>query len=455
MKSIIALIFGLSLIQNSPENDPQEYFYFGNTNLVGVGLLEDGKKQGAWKIYGRVEVLDDPRITVESVEDMDLDENFDLAIPLYQISFNENLPDGIMEEFYPAGQIKKLVNFSTGKLNGDFFEFSEEGEVLLSGSYLDDQKSGDWISYFSNGNKKSEYSYVNNLLNGPTRNFYSNGVLAEIISFEANKLQGTYQAFFPSGAVQKTMEFDNDLENGDYRRYFEDGLLEVSSTYANGELEGNWEDYDNLGQLISKGVYQGGYRLGEWKEQFPEIQGFYRTGLYKEGKKTGSWKIIDPNGFVYQEEQFENGKLQSITKFTIPSGKILDAGKLDKGKGKRFIYDGQGNLLEKGSYSKGLRTGIWYTYYPKSDLIASSGSYEQGRKAGTWRYYDMTGGSLGEEFFGTGNNSEPREASSFDNHLKDREGFGRNQVSEPQSANDLRFLERFKRPHIRQQLNNN
>lgn len=455
MKSIIALILGLSLIQNFPENDPQEYFYFGNTNLVGVGPLEDGKKQGAWKIYGRVEALDDPRITVESVKDVDLSESFDLASPLYQINFKENLPDGIMEEFYPTGQIKKLVNFSNGKLNGDFFEFSETGEVLLSGNYLDDQKSGDWISYFSNGNKKSEYSYENNLLNGPTQNYYPNGVLAEIIPFEANKLQGTYQAFFPSGAVQKTMEFENDLEHGVFKRYFEDGRLEMSGSYAKGELEGNWENYDNLGQLIAKGVYQSGYRIGEWQEQLPEIQGFYRTGLYKEGGKNGSWKIIDPNGFVYQEEQFENGRLMSISQFTLPNGKVLDVGRLNNGKGKRIIYGGEGNLLEKGRYSKGLRTGLWYTYYPKSDLIASSGSYEEGRKIGTWRYYDMTGESLGEEFFANGINSEQREASSLDNHLKDRQGFGRNQVSEPQSSTDLRFLERFKMPHVQQLRINN
>jgi hypothetical protein len=66
----------------------------------------------------------------------------------------------------------------------------------------------------------------------------------------------------------------------------------------------------------------------------------------------------------------------------------------------------------------------------------------------------MTGESLGEELFATGINSDPREASSFDTHLKDRQGFGRNQVSEPQSSTDLRFLERFKRPHVQQLINN-
>jgi antitoxin component YwqK of YwqJK toxin-antitoxin module len=455
MKTLISIFLGLALIHSFPENDPQEYFYFGNTNLIGAGPLEDGKKQGAWKIYRRVEALEEPRVTVEKVKDEDLDQKFDLASPLYQINFNENLPDGIMEEFYPTGEIKKLVNFSTGKLNGEFFEFSESGEVLLSGQYLDDFKEGDWNSYYRDGSKKSEYFYTKNLLQGTTKNYYPNGNLAETIPFEAGKLQGTYQAFFPNGEVQKTVEFENDLENGVYKRYFEDGHIEVSGAYSKGELDGIWENFNNLGHLISRGVFQVGYKIGEWQEQLPEIQGFYRLGNYKAGSKVGSWKIIDTNGFVYQEEEFEDGKLVSISEFSTPSGKILDAGTLKKGKGKRIVYDGEGNLLEKGRYSKGLRNGIWYTYYPKSDLIASSGSYVEGRKTGTWRNYDMTGEIRNEDYFEEGDSSESREASSFDNHLKDREGFGRNQVSEPQSSTDLRFLERFKMPHVQQQRINN
>lgn len=444
MKALFSIILGLSLIQNFPENDPQEYFYFGNTNLIGVGTLEDGKKQGAWKIYGRIEALDNPRITVEAVKDVNLNESFDLSSPVYQINFHENLPDGIMEEFYPTGRIKKLVNFSAGKLKGDFFEFSETGEVLFSGSYLDDQKSGDWISYYSNGKKKSEYSYLNNLLHGSTQNYYSNGVLAEIIPFEAGKLQGTYQAFFPSGEVQKTMEFENDLEHGAFKLFFEDGRLEVSTSFYKGKLDGNWENYDNLGQLISKGAYQGGLREGEWQEQIPEIQGFYREGNYEEGSKTGSWKITDAEGFVYQEELFENGRLVSITEFTTPTGKVLDGGKLNKGKGKRIIYGREGNLLEKGRYSKGLRNGIWYTYYPNSDVIASSGSYLEGKKTGTWRYYDMTGELLSEERLGLGNSGQPDEAASLKAIKKMH--FEQSQFVEPSSANDPRILNQFRLP---------
>ncbi len=448
MKTLITIILGLALIQTLPENEDQEYFYFGNTNLIGVGSLEEGKKEGTWKIYGRINELDAPRETVEAVQNVDLETEFDLNTPLYHINFKENLPNGIMEEFYPDGQIKKLVSFSKGQLNGDFFEFSPTGEMMLSGRYLEDQKTGEWASFFPNGTKKSEFNYRENLLEGITKNFYPNGVLAEIIPFESGKIQGVYKSFFQNGSPFKSVQFEAGVENGDFRLFFEDGQLNVACSFSAGELDGEWESYDNLGNLLSKGTYQRGIRSGEWKEQIPELLGFYRLGNYAEGNRSGAWKVIEDSDFVYQEEFFEAGKLISISEFTIATGQKLNAGKLNNGNGKRTVFKKDGDILEKGRYSKGLRSGIWYTFFPKSDRVASSGSYVDGQKYGTWKYYGLNGEFLSEESFGTRSPSEIREAATFDNHNLARQDFGRNLVAEPVSANDLRFLERFKRPNI-------
>lgn len=448
MKALLIILLGLSLTQYAPENDTQEYFYFGNTNLVGVGPIEEGKKSGTWKIYKRVIELNDPQVSLDAVRGEEIEETFDLSIPVFQIAFKDNVPDGLMEEFYANGQIRKLVNFSKGKLNGEFFEFSESGEVLLSGQYVDNFKEGDWNSYFRNGAKKSEYFYLKNLLQGTTKNYFPNGNLAEIIPFEAGKLQGTYQSFFPNGNLQKSVEFANDRENGAYERFFEDGQPEISGSFSKGELNGSWENFDNLGTLISKGEYQAGIRVGTWKEQIREVQGFYRVGEYKEGNKEGIWKIVDEQGVVFQDEQFVENRLVEISEFKTVDGRVLNAGKLVKGTGKRLIYDREGNLLEKGRYAKGVRTGVWLTYYPKSTAVASSGSYNRGEKSGNWRYFGLNGESLGEEIFDVKGSSVSRDIDPIQNHNLPRQDFGRNLVAEPTSANDLRFLERFKRPNV-------
>jgi antitoxin component YwqK of YwqJK toxin-antitoxin module len=453
MKMLLAFLLGMFLIQDLPASESTGYFYFGNTNLVGVGPLQDGKKSGTWKIYKRVEALEAPQVSLEEVRGVEVEETFDLSFPVYQINFEDNQPNGLMEEFYPTGQIKKLVNFSNGKLDGEFFEFSESGEVLLSGRYVDNFKEGDWNSYYSNGSKKSEYTYSKNLLQGTVKNYFPNGLLAEMIPFESGKLQGTYQSFFPNGMLQKSVEFENDLEHGVYLRFFEDGQKEVSGSFVKGELDGTWENYDNLGFLISKGAYQAGIRVGTWKEQVAEVQGFYRVGEYTNGGKSGTWKVMDEKGAELQEEQFVDDRLVAISAFTTVDGRVLDAGKLVNGSGKRMVYDREGHVLENGRYSKGIRTGVWYTYYPKSTVIASTGSYSSGKKVGTWRYFGINGESLGEDLFDSGNLAESREINPMENHNMPRQDFGRNLAAEPTSATDWQMLWRFKQTPAQSLIN--
>lgn len=450
MKAILIILLGLSLTQYASETHSLDYFYFGNTNLIGIGSLEGGKKTGTWKIYKRLNELDAPQVSLDVVRGVEVEKIFDLSMPVFQIAFKDNMPDGLMEEFYPNGQIKKLVNFSQGKLNGEFFEFSESGEVLLSGQYIEDFKEGDWNSYYRDGSKKSEYFYLKNLLQGTTKNYFPNGNLAETIPFEAGKLQGTYKSFFPNGTLQKSVEFANDQENGAYERFFEDGQPEIIGTFVKGELSGNWENYDNLGTLISKGAYLAGVRVGNWKEQIRKVQGFYRVGEYKDGSKEGIWKVVDEKGVVFQEEQFVEGQLVAISEFKTEDGRVLDAGKLVSGTGKRLIYDREGNLLENGRYTKGVRTGVWLTYYPKSKAVASSGSYTGGEKTGTWRYFDLNGELLSEETFDLSNSSDSREVDPIQKHNMARGDFGRNLAAEPTSSNDMRFLERFQLRNFQQ-----
>lgn len=455
MKTFLVLLFGLFLVQDLPASETQRYFYFGNTNLVGVGALENGKIYGTWKIYKRMEALDAPQSSLEEVRGVEIAEEFDLSFPVFQITFKDNLPDGLMEEYYPNGQIKKLVNFSKGKLNGEFFEFSETGELLFSGLYVDDLKEGDWNSYYRDGSKKSEDFYSKNLLQGSSKKYFPDGNLAEVISFESGKLQGTYQAFFPNGNLQKSVEFTNDQENGAYERFYEDGQPEILGSFAKGELNGSWENFDNLGSLISKGEYEAGVRVGTWKEQAREVQGFYRVGAYKDGSKEGMWKLIDEKGFYFQEEQFILGTLVAISEFKTSDGRVLDAGKLVNGTGKRLVYDSEGNLLENGRYVKGVRTGVWLTYYPKSTAVASSGSYVGGEKIGTWRYFGLNGESLGDETFTADNHEASLEMNPIENHNAPRQNFRWNSPAEPTSSNDMRFLERFKMPHVQQWRMNN
>ena len=397
MKFLAILLLSITFLTVSREARGQEYFYFGNTNLVGTGPRVEGKKNGSWKVYQRKEVEDNPRVANLEVPLDELEQNFDLRVPFYRIDLRDNLSDGVMEEFFAGGEVKKIVNYKAGILDGGFFEFNEEGELLLSGTYEQGQRSGDWVVYRSDGTKKSEYTYRNNLLEEFALSYYPSGQLAERIPFEKGVVNGFYESFFPDGKVQQSLEFVDGLEGGPLKQYYEDGTLALSCSFFKGLLDGNWVKFSTSGDLEAQGAYRKGERDGAWREMYPEVAGFFWEGNYEKGKKEGIWKVLGAADFVYQEETYLMGTLAAISEFTTKSGLVLDAGQLEKGDGRRFFFDQEGNRLEKGRYANGQRTGIWYTYFPSTNLVASSGGYVANKKRGTWKYYDINSQLISEE----------------------------------------------------------
>ncbi|MCM0060066.1 MAG: hypothetical protein NBV57_04330 [Algoriphagus sp.] len=409
MKTFQTLV--LLLFLNAQATHAQRFFYFGNSNLVGTGKMEGESKEGVWRIYARKIQLDSPSPAVGAVEEQEVKENFNLDLPLYHLEFKDNLLDGVFEEFYPKGATKKVVNYQKGMLHGDFFEFNKEGEVLLSGSYFQGEKSGDWFVYRADGSLKSEYSYLNNVLDGFSISYYASGQVAERIPFKMGEINGVYESFFPDGGPKQRVVFVDGQEQGEFTQFHADGKLAIVANFSKGILEGVWEDYDAQGRLLSKGMYQQGDRVGEWEEIYPLVFEFYQKGSYENGTKNGPWQVLGKEGFVHQEELFEDGVLIEFSAFTTRSGEILDAGSLANGDGRRVTYDGDGNRLEKGRYSNGLRTGTWFTYYPKTSLVASSGTYAAGQKRGTWKQYDFKGQLVSEQVVEGGKANDPEQAT--------------------------------------------
>jgi antitoxin component YwqK of YwqJK toxin-antitoxin module len=411
MKTFPTLVFLLFL--GTQATLAQGFFYFGNSNVVGTGKMLGDKKEGLWRIYARKVLADNPGPAVAAVDEHEVKENFNLDVPLYQMEFKENLLDGIFEEFYPEGTTKKVVNYQKGMLHGDFFEFTKEGELLLSGAYFQGEKIGDWFVYRSDGSLKSEYSYQDNLLNGTSISYYGSGQVAERIPFKMGEINGVYESFFPDGRPKQRVAFVDGQEQGEFTQFHADGTLAIVANFSKGILDGVWEEYDDQGRLLAQGSYRQGDRFGEWKEVYPLVPEFYQKGNYVNGAKNGTWQVLGKEGFVHQEESFKDGVLTEISAFTTRLGEVLDAGSLTNGDGKRVLYDAEGNRLEKGRYTNGMRTGTWYSYFPQTSLVASSGTYAAGQKRGTWKQYDFKGQLVSEQVFEGGPTSESEQTSNL------------------------------------------
>ncbi len=412
----------------------QGYYYYGNSNLVGTGKMVGDKKEGAWKIYARKELADNPNTAIAEVDELEVKENFYLDVPLYKLEFKNNLLEGVFEEFYREGSPKKVVNYQNGMLHGDFFEFSESGELLLSGNFFEGQKSGDWTVFRSDGSVESEYSYENNLLVGLSTSYYPNGQIAERIPFERGAISGVYESFFSDGSPKERVSFVAGKEQGEFKQFHADGKLAIAANFSKGVLEGPWESYDAQGLLVTKGSFAKGERKGEWQERYAAVPQFFQVGNYDNDVKTGTWRVLGPDAFVHQEETFEDGVLVSIGEFTTRQGLKLDAGSLADGDGRRVMYDSEGNRIEKGRYSNGLRTGIWYSYFPKTNLVSFKGTYVNGKKQGTWKQYDFSGQLVSEELILSGQSADSQESAD---PLEGASGTGWSRFYQPVQPNKV------------------
>jgi len=163
----------------------------------------------------------------------------------------------------------------------------DDGLLLEKGSFRFGRKSGEW-NYYNEGilNKKSCYS--NGLLDGEQLTFYESGAVASKVSHIEGIPHGVQTIFFPNGQLKQ------------------------EQFYLMGRLEGEYSLYNEQGQVLVKGRFYDGKAQGFW-------QYFYKNGkISSEGNKVdelkeGVWKYYYENRKLKQEEDWNNGQLQSAT----------------------------------------------------------------------------------------------------------------------------------------------
>jgi uncharacterized protein len=347
------------------------YYYFGNSDLVGVGNIENGKKSGEWRVYSKINPDHSNQSTFEAVDPETFKRLFNQELPVYIIYFSEDLPNGIFQENYPTGSIKTLATLENGKLDGDFKEFFENGEKKYSGQYEDGKKVEEWQEYFESGQIKSTIAYKDGLANGSALYYYPDGNLEFKLSYSKGEIDGLYEA------------------------YFTDGDLKEKGMFKNGFPEGEWISINSDRKTKLNGNYLGGIRSGEWQEIFEILPGYSRQGNYHKGLKEGDWLVIDEKGNHVQTENYLEGKLASVIEVQN-ADQLKNQQILKKGNGQRIIFDDQGFVLAKGKVLKGENNGNWSYYFPNSNRLASSGKLLGTKRVGVWKFYNFQGEVIDE-----------------------------------------------------------
>lgn len=360
--SIFSLVFCLFL-QNPIE---LAYFYFGHTNIIGVGNLVEGKKSGEWKVYSKITPEVTPNSSLLQTKPEIFKRYFNQDFPIYVINFSEDNPEGIFQGNFSSGAIKTLAFFEKGELTNEFKEFYENGEIKYSGKFEKGKKIGDWTEYFESGGVKSFMPYVNGLIEGDGFYYYPEGGVQIQLSYLQGKLNGIYQNFLP------------------------DGKIKEKGNFLNGSPHGDWSLFGAEGELLSQGSFTNGIPTGEWIEQEDILPDYYRKGNYKNGLKEGEWHLTDRAGKLYQTENYQEGKLMTVGGFLL-SDQFLENKSVKNGNGKRSYFDEEGDLIARGKIAKGKRNGNWYFYYPKTNRVSAVGRLVGSERLGTWYFYSFHG----------------------------------------------------------------
>ena len=381
------LIFGFLFYPLDLDNG---YFFFGNTNLIGVGLLEDDEKVGEWKVYNKLKPEDNPELSLLRVDPKVFDEKYDQTNPVFIINFKEDVPDGPFQQFYPTGQIMRLANYSNGEFDREYYEYLENGEISVSGNFQSGKKNGEWKEFYQGGTEKMVIEYSMDTLDSGVKTFFPNGILESSIPYSKGKIEGEYSIFFSDGSIKEKGAYKEGVLDGPFSDYFEGGMTRSLGIFINNKGDGEWKFWNEEGALETVGNYRDGEKVGEWNEKDDVYPSYSRKGQYVAGKKEGVWLLFDDNETILQEEIYQNNKLISLSAFKV-NGLELPAKKFSNGKGKRIYYDENGNKIASGSISKGFRSGLWYYYFPNSGKVFSKGRYLGNEKIGTWEYYAESG----------------------------------------------------------------
>jgi antitoxin component YwqK of YwqJK toxin-antitoxin module len=372
----------------------QHYYYFGSSNLIGVGNLEEGKKSGEWKVYSKINPDNSSEPSFEKADPEIFEKQFNQDIPIYIINFSDDLPNGVFQENYSNGSIKKLGTLENGELVNQYREFFENGELAYTGQLKEGKKVGEWLEYYESGKINSSISYVDGLVDGEAIYYYQDG-----------------------GVEMKT-SYSQGERNGFYEAYFSDGEVKVKGMFKNGTPEGEWLSKGSNREIEFQGSFQGGIRSGEWLEQVDIMPEYLRKGSYDQGLKNGEWFVMNDGGEILQSERYEEGKLVSVIELKY-SDKVKSQQIVKDGNGQRIFFDKDGIIKAKGKVFEGERNGKWYFYFPNTDRVVTTGRMVGSDKVGIWKFYSFEGELIDRIDYGV--NHVPRDkdttmpsASKFD-----------------------------------------
>jgi antitoxin component YwqK of YwqJK toxin-antitoxin module len=312
--------------------------------------------------------------------------------------------------------------------------YYESGGKRAVGEIVRGNEVGYWETFWENGNIQAKGFYVDGKLDSVWEYFNEEGFLTQRASFKNGLQHGDHASFYVSGAVRASGTYKEGRIHGAWIHKYEDGQVMSQGNYALDKEVGHWESYYNNGSKSTSGSYKKGIPVGEWHYWFengqkaselnfdedgksltlntwsekgkPEIvngAGLFKslfedgtiqqTGMFKDGKHTGTWIVNYASGSK-QEEGYYKDDVYYIRNTWTPEGEP----RVVNGNGRYETYQEDGAIRETGPVEDGLKKDKWVTHGLDHAILLEM-NYVNGKLEGEYKVYFDNGGTNVEGVF--------------------------------------------------------
>lgn len=362
-----------------------EYFYDKNDNLKKISSIDpDGNisfeqeftDDGELKIIKQYLASSDKPIDIKTSKGKYTLKNRN-GIPFAEGSFYKSKRDKEWIRYYENGAILSKVNFSKGSENGLSQIFNKNGELIEIMNYTNGKLNGEYFSY-KNEKIDSRYLYYNGETNGPfttyedghvlKKGLYNHGEIVYRITFAPNG-DTTLLEHFLDGIPSSTRFYQNGKLSSTLNHHNKNGEViniigpcqSLSSQYKNGVLHGKQQTLNKSGSPSLVLNYINNVLHGNYYSYYPSGNK-YQEGFYYSGQLNGLNTFNDHNNVLWGKQSFFFGRKLGITFRYYQNGKVYtehnQEGENYQGPAK--YYNQEGELVATLLYHNDFITGYSY-----------------------------------------------------------------------------------------------
>jgi len=303
-------------------------FYFPDNSIKTKGNYLKGRKHGQWAW-----MMENGNIEMEG-------------------DFRQGKQNGEWKYYFSSGELSYVAHFDNGDRSGDWIYYFIDGSTFKTGSYNKDLKTSQWITNYENGKTLMSGEYTNGLEQGKWMNYWDNGTVKNSAYFNSGELNGEWKSYSPEFVLLMDGEYKNGLKTGEWTSYNGSGKLLLLENFKVIKSKKSSSEIIVIGRNQSISVLHGKF------EAYSEVDFTLKaTGMYKKGKKNGTFIDYYPGGVVPTiVAQYKNGKLNGLFQQFSRQGIIRHQIQYKEGlkNGSFLIFNSSGQVVVRRDFSNGI-----------------------------------------------------------------------------------------------------